>query len=73
MTKFGLLLPNYIFILCVSLRVIVFCLHMFCISFSYESFNIDILGYNDFDFLDKMKPPRPEIDVKCDSRTFRQK
>jgi hypothetical protein len=22
------------------------------------------LGYNDFDFFDKMGPPRPEIDVK---------
>ncbi len=25
------------------------------------------LGYNDFDFLDKMKPLRPEINVKWDS------
>jgi hypothetical protein len=22
------------------------------------------LGYNDFDFFDKMEPPRPEIDIK---------
>ncbi len=30
------------------------------------------VGYNDFDFLtffDKMKPPKPEIDVKWDSKT----
>jgi hypothetical protein len=27
-------------------------------------FNKYTLGYNDFDFFDKMKPPRPEIDLK---------
>ncbi len=28
------------------------------------------LGYNDFDFFDKMEPLRPEIDVKWDSMTY---
>jgi hypothetical protein len=27
------------------------------------------IGYNDIDFCDKMEPPRPEIDLKWDSRT----
>jgi hypothetical protein len=27
------------------------------------------VGYNDFVFFDKMEPPRPEIDLKWDSRT----
>jgi hypothetical protein len=26
------------------------------------------IGYKDFDFFDKMGPPRPEIDVKLDIR-----
>jgi hypothetical protein len=25
-------------------------------------------GYNDFDFFDKMEPPRPEVNVKWDCR-----
>ncbi len=28
------------------------------------------LGYNDFDFFVDMEPPRPDMDVKWDSRTF---
>ena len=31
------------------------------------------IGYNDFDFFDKIKPLRPVIDVKGNSRTFEQK
>jgi hypothetical protein len=29
-----------------------------------------VLGYNDLDLFEKMEPPRPEMDVKGNSKTY---
>jgi hypothetical protein len=41
----------------------------FSIISSHFPCTVYFLGYKDFDFFDKMEPPRHEIDVKWDSMT----
>jgi hypothetical protein len=36
---------------------------------TYSIYSTCTVGYNDFDFYDKMGPPRPEMDAKWDSKT----